>query len=202
MNVFDILREKLEELCKVGCKKDCELGACRNYENCIDCITSKIRDEVDKIEKDYLDSVKNAPTGDLPDQLCTNKDCPYRENETEDKACPAWNGCGGYQAKEIQSNDLISRSALIEVLTKYKFGAIQRDVEREYIKEVMLMFVKEQPVAYDAKKVEAEVLEITERIFNYCEEIDLNIPEEERSGYNMLPDIRRLRECVRNGGKE
>ena len=28
-----------------------------------------------------------------------------------------------------------------------------------------------------------------ERIFNYCEEIDLHIPENERTGYEMLPDV-------------
>lgn len=27
------------------------------------------------------------------------------------------------------------------------------------------------------------------RIFNYCEEIDLHIPEDERTGYKMLPDV-------------
>lgn len=53
MSVFDVLREKLEDICKTGCKKDFDLGLCRNYENCIDCITSKIRDKVDKIEQEY-----------------------------------------------------------------------------------------------------------------------------------------------------
>lgn len=34
-----------------------------------------------------------------------------------------------------------------------------------------------------------EGLAALERIFNYCEEIDNNLPEEEKSGYNMLPDV-------------
>lgn len=34
-----------------------------------------------------------------------------------------------------------------------------------------------------------QALEAMKRIFNYCEEIDLHIPEEERTGYNMLPDV-------------
>lgn len=34
-----------------------------------------------------------------------------------------------------------------------------------------------------------QALEAIERIFNYCEEIDLHIPEDERTGYNMLPDV-------------
>lgn len=34
-----------------------------------------------------------------------------------------------------------------------------------------------------------QALEAMERIFNYCEEIDLHIPEDERTGYNMLPDV-------------
>lgn len=34
-----------------------------------------------------------------------------------------------------------------------------------------------------------QALEAMERIFNYCEEIDLHIPEDERTGYKMLPDV-------------
>ena len=34
-----------------------------------------------------------------------------------------------------------------------------------------------------------QALEAMERIFNYCEEIDLHIPENERTGYEMLPDV-------------
>lgn len=35
-----------------------------------------------------------------------------------------------------------------------------------------------------------QALEAMERIFNYCEEIDLHLPEDERTGYNMLPDVK------------
>lgn len=34
-----------------------------------------------------------------------------------------------------------------------------------------------------------QALEAMNRIFNYCEEIDWHIPEDERTGYNMLPDV-------------
>lgn len=34
-----------------------------------------------------------------------------------------------------------------------------------------------------------QALEAMERIFNYCEEIDLHLPEDERTVYNMLPDV-------------
>lgn len=34
-----------------------------------------------------------------------------------------------------------------------------------------------------------QALEAMERIFNYCEEIDLHLSEDERTGYNMLPDV-------------
>ena len=54
-------------------------------------------------------------------------------------------------------SDLISRSALIEILSKYKFGVIESDSVREYIKETVLDFVREQPTAYDAEKVETEI---------------------------------------------
>lgn len=42
-------------------------------------------------------------------------------------------------------SDLISRSALIEAITKYKFGAISNDVEREYIKETVLRLISTTP---------------------------------------------------------
>lgn len=34
-----------------------------------------------------------------------------------------------------------------------------------------------------------QALQAMARIFNYCEEIDLHIPEDERTGYKMLPDV-------------
>ena len=42
-------------------------------------------------------------------------------------------------------SDLISRKALIDILAKYKFGAIKSESEREYTKETVMNFVKEQP---------------------------------------------------------
>ena len=41
-----------------------------------------------------------------------------------------------------------------------------------------------------------EALKSLDDIFNYCEEIDNNIPENERSGYKMLPDIHRIRKYI------
>lgn len=34
-----------------------------------------------------------------------------------------------------------------------------------------------------------QALQAMARIFNYCEEIDLHIPEDERTGYKMFPDV-------------
>lgn len=39
-------------------------------------------------------------------------------------------------------------------------------------------------------------LEALERILNYCEEIDLHLPEAERSGYRMLPDYEVVRKAL------
>lgn len=41
-----------------------------------------------------------------------------------------------------------------------------------------------------------QALEAIERIFNYCEEIDLHIPEDERTGYNMLPDVQLVKQYI------
>lgn len=43
-----------------------------------------------------------------------------------------------------------------------------------------------------------EALEALERIFNYCEEIDLHLPEgdPDRTGYNMAEDVIALRQYI------
>lgn len=41
-----------------------------------------------------------------------------------------------------------------------------------------------------------EANEALDRLFDYCEEIDNHIPEEERTGYDMLPDIQALRKFI------
>lgn len=42
-----------------------------------------------------------------------------------------------------------------------------------------------------------KAFEALDRIFNYCEEIDNNIPEKERTGYNMLDDIGIIRQTLK-----
>lgn len=54
---------------------------------------------------------------------------------------------------------LIDADSLIKVLETYKFGAISNDAEREYVKETVLQFVKEQPTAYDVDAVVKELEE-------------------------------------------
>ena len=43
-----------------------------------------------------------------------------------------------------------------------------------------------------------KALEALDRIFNYCEEIDLHLPKEEQTGYDMLVDINIIREALVN----
>ena len=42
----------------------------------------------------------------------------------------------------------------------------------------------------------SKALEALDRIFNYCEEIDLHIPEEEQTGYRMNDDVAIIREAL------
>lgn len=56
--------------------------------------------------------------------------------------------------------------------------------------------------AYDVDKVADGVNEALDRLFNFCEEIDLHIPEDERTGYKMLNDIWAIRDIVKRGGVE
>lgn len=88
---------------------------------------------------------------------------------------------------------LIDADALIELLNKYKFGVVQKEVEREYIKEVILRFVEEQPTAYDVEKVVAELEE----------QIDKNRGWEDEDYYwGETKGYEHAIEIVRNGGKE
>lgn len=41
-----------------------------------------------------------------------------------------------------------------------------------------------------------EALEAIDRINNYCEEIDWNIPENERTGYQMIRDVLLIRRFI------
>lgn len=43
-----------------------------------------------------------------------------------------------------------------------------------------------------------EAIKTVDRIFNYCEEIDCHLPEDEQTGYDMYPDIRAVIEYIRN----
>lgn len=62
------------------------------------------------------------------------------------------------------------------------------------------MAVAYAPTAYNVNKVIVEVNEVLDRLFNFCEEIDLNLPEDERTGYKMLDDIQTIRDIVKRGG--
>lgn len=70
------------------------------------------------------------------------------------------------------------------------------------LRRTICAVIDKQPTTYDVSFVLEQVRKIGDRIFNYCEEIDLNLPEEERTGYNMLKDIELLYEVVKKGGVE
>ena len=98
--------------------------------------------------------------------------------------------------------DLISRKELIEMLTKYKFGAIKDDVAREYIKETVLRFVSTMPTAYSVEKVVEEMNKLlNEELHSVLKPLPdgTEYPEE---AYRLLYLNTRLRGLIRNGGKE
>lgn len=66
--------------------------------------------------------------------------------------------------------------------------------------ETAFDMIKAQPTAYDVDNVANAVVEITERILNNCDEIELDCPEEERTGYDMHDDIMQIRHLVKYGG--
>lgn len=84
---------------------------------------------------------------------------------------------------------------------KNRFGYRGLESEDDILwNRTVRIMIENEPIAYDLDEVIKQVQKITERIFNYCEEIDNNIPENERSGYRLLPDIFMLRDVVKRGG--
>lgn len=67
--------------------------------------------------------------------------------------------------------DLISREALFEILKKYKFGAIINESAREYTRETVLNFVKEQPTI----KAEPQWIPCSERLPKVEDLHDVNL---------------------------
>ena len=98
--------------------------------------------------------------------------------------------------------DLISRSALIEHLNKYKFVAISNDVEREYTREVMLCFVNGMPTAYDVEKVVAELEQQAEQYKRRALELVDKSTEAGIHNKGKSLSYEHAIEIVRNGGKE
>ena len=65
-------------------------------------------------------------------------------------------------------SDLISRSELLKEIEKYKFCAISNDIEREYIKNVILNFIEFQPTAYSVDKVVEELESLKDGYDHSC----------------------------------
>ena len=79
------------------------------------------------------------------------------------------------------------------------FTMLVQDAIQSY-KALVIDTIKKQSTAYDVDKVANAVVEITERISNNCDEIELDWPEEERTGYSMHDDIMQIRHLVKYGG--
>lgn len=81
---------------------------------------------------------------------------------------------------------------------------LMADIDRQPLggwqKQTVRCVLNDQPTAYDVDKVADGVNEALDRLFNFCEEIDLHIPEDERTGYKMLNDIWAIRDIVKRGG--
>ena len=97
-------------------------------------------------------------------------------------------------------SDLISRSELIKVLKDRATNeAIMGYMTAYDVTNSIIDEVEEQPTAYDIDNVANAVEEITKRILNNCDEIELDWPEEERTGYDMNEDILKIRHLVKHG---
>lgn len=61
-------------------------------------------------------------------------------------------------------------------------------------RELIILICIPTQFTYDITKEQA--LEAMDRIFNYCEEIDWHIPEEEQTGYKMFPDVQLVKQYI------
>lgn len=61
-------------------------------------------------------------------------------------------------------SDYISKSKLIETFTKYKFGAIGNDEERDYTKEMVLVLVNGQPTIDETEIIRKAFERVVERL--------------------------------------
>ncbi len=63
-------------------------------------------------------------------------------------------------------SDYISKSELVKTLEKYKFGAIENNDEREYTKEMVLLFVNSQPTVDEKEIIRKAFERVVERLEN------------------------------------
>ena len=61
-------------------------------------------------------------------------------------------------------SDYISKSALVKTFEKYKFGAIENNDEREYTKEMVLLFVNSQPTVDEKEIIRKAFERVVERL--------------------------------------
>lgn len=94
-------------------------------------------------------------------------------------------------------SDLIRKSDVIKLINCFAFSLYKEQDDK--IKKVFKEYVEKMPAAYDMDNVANAVEEITERILNNCDEIELDWPEEERTVYDMNEDILKIRHLVKHG---
>ena len=94
-------------------------------------------------------------------------------------------------------SDLIRKSDVIKLINCFAFSLYKEQDDK--IKNVLKEYIEKMPAAYDIDNVANAVEEITERILNNCDEIELDWPEEERTGYDMNEDILKIRHLVKHG---
>lgn len=93
---------------------------------------------------------------------------------------------------------LIDADVLIDVIKKYKFGAISNESEREYTREIMLCFVNGSPTAYDVEKVVAELEENGQKM----SEAKGNPWDSSDHKYYKAISVKKAIEIVKKGGVE
>ena len=104
-----------------------------------------------------------------------------------------------FNNKNIQITfDLPVEEVLGEDVDLDDFAMLVQDAIQAY-KKMIIDTIKNQPTAYDIDNVANAVEEITERILNNCDEIELDWSEEERTGYDMNEDILKIRHLVKHG---
>ena len=95
------------------------------------------------------------------------------------------------------SDDLIRRQDAIDVINRYSYYDDFEILLIEHENAVRgLLNLPSVDGKLDSPDAKQKALAALNNIFNYCDEIDWNLPDNEKTGYDMFPDYLIIRKYI------